>query len=69
MSIEAKPSRHWEQKAEEARAKAQTMISVEAKQLIRDVARLYRRMAAIASERDADPGARFFPLATALPRN
>jgi hypothetical protein len=69
MSIEAKPSHYWEQRAGEARARAETMISDEAKELIRDVARLYRRMATIASKRNGDKGTRFHPFMSALPRN
>ena len=61
------PSRHWELKAREARAKAKTMISDEARQLIRDVARRYRLMAAIASKRGPQRGARVPPLEAGLP--
>lgn len=51
MNIAAMPSRHWEQKAKEARDKARVMACVEAKALMRDVARRYQLMARIASAR------------------
>jgi hypothetical protein len=51
MDIEALPSRHWEQEARKARNKAKRMTSAEARRLMRDVARRYREMAAIASKR------------------
>ena len=54
MGIEALPARHWERKASEALDKARTMTSAEARRLMRDVARRYRQMAAIASKRSAD---------------
>ena len=63
MSIDALPSRHWEQKAKEAHDKAKAMTSAEARRLMRDVARRYRLMAAIASQRAAEATAR--PVATA----
>jgi hypothetical protein len=53
MDIETLPALHWEQKAKEARAKAKTMNSAEAKRLMHDVARRYRLMAGIASKRSA----------------
>ncbi len=51
MDIEALPSSYWEQKAREAVDKSKTMTSIEARRLMRDVARRYREMAAIASKR------------------
>jgi hypothetical protein len=51
MNIEALSSQYWERKAKEARGKAKTMTSAEARRLMRDVARRYRQMAAIASKR------------------
>jgi hypothetical protein len=51
MNIAAKPSRHWERKAKEARDKARAMVAIEAKALMRDVARRYQLMARIASTR------------------
>jgi len=53
MDIEAMPSDHWDQQAKKARDKARTMASAEAKRLMREVARHYRLMAAIASKRGA----------------
>jgi hypothetical protein len=66
MSIGALPSRYWEQKAEEARAKARTMVSAEARELIRDVARRYRLMAVIASKRGPRRDTRAVPFAAEL---
>lgn len=51
MNIAAKPSRHWERKAKEARDKARAMVAIEAKALMRDVALRYQLMARIASTR------------------
>lgn len=45
------PSRHWDQQAREARDRAKSMTSGAARQLMRDVVRQYRLMAAIASKR------------------
>lgn len=57
MNFEARPAWHWEQKATKARAKARTMASAEARQLMHDVARRYKLMASIASKRSAGKAA------------
>ena len=64
MDIEALPSSYWEQKAREAVDKSKTMTSIEARRLMRDVARRYRKMAAIALKRS--PGR---PRSRTLPGN
>jgi len=67
MDIEALPARHWEQKATEARAKAKSMTSAEARRLMHDVARRYRQMAAIASKRRGGRATPMLPPTTLLP--
>jgi hypothetical protein len=47
VNIEALPALHWEQKAKEARTKAKTMNSAEARRLMHDVARRYRQLAGV----------------------
>jgi hypothetical protein len=66
MNIESLPARHWEQKATEALDKATTMTSPDARRLMRDVARCYRQMAAIASKRKLNKATGVSPHATAL---
>jgi hypothetical protein len=51
MNIAAMSSRHWQRKAKEARDQARVMVTVEARALMRDVARRYQLMARIASTR------------------
>lgn len=54
MNIEALPPRHWLWKAREAHARAKAMTSLEARRLMRDVARRYRQMATLASKQDPE---------------
>jgi hypothetical protein len=63
------PSQHWERKAKEARDKARSMASAEAKRLMRDVARRYRLMASIASKRGTQTAAQVSLRTVALPSN
>ena len=68
MDIETLPSRHWEQEARKARAKAKTMNSAEARRLMLDIARRYHEMAAIASKRSPEmQRSRHFLAADPLP--
>jgi len=62
MNIQARPSWHWEQKAKQARDKAKTMISAEARRLMRDVARRYRYMATVASKHGVVTSSRISPM-------
>lgn len=51
MTVATMSPRHWDRKAEQARAQAKAMNNPEAKALMRDVAKLYKVLARSSTSR------------------